>query len=418
MIKKEQNWVEKYRPQYFAEIKGQEIAVQKVKQFVENFAFRKGETMTVQKLLKARGANPKRSLILHGPPGTGKTTLAHVAAKESGSEIFELNASDLRNKTKLQEILKPALEQKSLLKENKLILVDEIDGISKVDYGGLSELLILVETSVYPVIITANDIWNKKFGSLRRKSEVIQLKEIDYRTIKDVLINILRKENLFLVNEILTKISMKAKGDLRAAINDLQAASKMKDPLDLVLDDRNKEIDIFNALRLIFKGKPTNETLRIFDSVKMPIDEIILWVEENIPTEYSGVELARAYDLLSKVDVFKGRIYKQQYWRFLVYENILLSYGISASKTSTKTGFTNYKKPDRILKIWINNQRIAKKKSIATKYAKHVHVGAKRALHEFPILKPILKSNKAIQKELKLTEEEIDYIENGECTKT
>ena len=73
--------------------------------------------------------------------------------------------------------------------------------------------------------------------------------------------------------------------------------------------ERNKEIDIFNALRLIFKGKPTDETLKIFDSVKMPLDEIILWVEKNIPEEYSGRELAKAYDLLSKVDLFKGRIY-------------------------------------------------------------------------------------------------------------
>jgi len=64
----------------------------------------------------------------------------------------------------------------------------------------------------------------------------------------------------------------------------------------------------------------------------MPIDEIILWVEENIPLEYQGEELARAYELLSRTDLFKGRIYKQQYWRFLVYENIFLSYGISSCK--------------------------------------------------------------------------------------
>ena len=70
----------------------------------------------------------------------------------------------------------------------------------------------------------------------------------------------------------------------------------------------------------------------------MPLDEIILWVEKNLPMEYEGEELARAFDLLSKVDVFKGRIYKQQYWRFLVYENAFLSYGISSSKKQVKFG--------------------------------------------------------------------------------
>ena len=268
----------------------------------------------------------------------------------------------------------------------------------------------LIERTSYPVILTANDVWSKKLAPLRKKADLAQLKEINYQIIKDVLFNVLRKENLFLNQNIITKIAVNAKGDIRAALNDLQAISKMKEPELLELDERNKETDIFNALKRIFKEKPTNDVLGIFDSVGMQLDEILLWVEENIPTEYSGQELAKAYDALSKADIFKGRIYKQQYWRFLVYENILLSYGISASKKNIKTGFTSYKRPTRILKIWLNNQRTAKKKTITEKYAKLVHVGKKRALNEFPIIKQIIKSNESIQKELRLTQEEIEYL--------
>ncbi len=394
-----QNWVEKYRPKKFSEVKGQDDTISKIKDFLNNF--------NLQKLTKRV---PKKALILHGAPGIGKTTLAYVCANELNSEIFELNASDLRNKDKLREILKPAIEQRSLTKKNKIILVDEVDGISAVDRGGMTELLSLIQLTSYPVIITANDVWNKKLSPLRKKSEIISLKEINYSTIKDILIQILRNENKFIDNSVLTKVAVNAKGDLRGAINDLQSISKVPDPSELKLDERNKETDIFNALRLIFKGKPTNETLGAFDSVNMNIDEIILWVEENIPSEYQGVELIKAYEALSKVDIFKGRIYKQQYWRFLVYENILLSYGIAASKKSAKTGFTTYKRPTRILKIWLNNQRTAKKKSIATKYAAYVHVGIKRAMKEFPIVKQILKSNSEIQKELKLNEDEVEYL--------
>jgi replication-associated recombination protein RarA len=105
---KDQNWVEKYRPNYFAEIKSQEIAVKKVKDFIESFLNKEQvESKYLAPLLKKD--IPKKALILHGPPGTGKTALAHVAAKETVSEIFELNASDLRNKEKLKEILKPAI---------------------------------------------------------------------------------------------------------------------------------------------------------------------------------------------------------------------------------------------------------------------------------------------------------------------
>ena len=150
--------------------------------------------------------------------------------------------------------------------------------------------------------------------------------------------------------------------------------------------------------------------LRLYDSVKMPLDEILLWIEENIPAEYHGKALFNAYQALSKADLFKGRIYKQQYWRFLVYQNIFTSYAIASAKKEPNNNFTKYKRPERILKIWLNNQRQAKQKSIAQKYAKLVHVGEKRAMREFPIIKQIVKSNSEIQKELRLNDDEIEFV--------
>jgi len=385
-------WTEKYRPKNLGEIRGQDEAVLKIKDFIKNFG------------------KKKKALLLHGPPGTGKTSIAHAAANEINYEIFELNASDLRNREKLKEILKPAIEQKSLEKGNKIILVDEVDGISEYDYGGLGELLELIELSSYPMIITANDIWSKKFSTLRKKCEIIQLKEINYNTIKLVISEISNKEGLSINEDFITELSVKAKGDLRAAINDLQTLSQLKDYFSIILDERNKETDIFSSMKKIFQEKPSNEVMGTFDSVNMPLDEIMLWIEENIPAEYKGEELARAYELLSKADIFKGRIYKQQYWRFLVYQSIFLSYGIASSKKNPKTGFTSYKKPTRILQIWMNNQKTMQKKSICQKYAQYVHVGQKRAMAEFPVIKQILKSNPEIQKELKLEDEEIEYI--------
>lgn len=387
------NWTEKYRPKNFSEVEGQEQAVFLLKEFLKKFG--------------RPGGN--RAVMIYGPPGTGKTSLAYAAADENKAELFELNASDFRDREKLRGILRPATEQKSLTKKNKIILVDEVDGISETDKGGLLELLALVESSAYPLIITANDVWNRKFTGLRRKSDLIQLKEIDYKTIKNIMISILRKEKKFLDIDVLTNIAVKARGDLRAAINDLQTASGMKEPSQIIFDERNKEIDIFSALRMIFKGNPTESMLQLFDSVNMPLDEIMLWIEENLPAEYSGEELAKAIDALSRVDIFKRRIYRQQYWRFLVYENALLSYGISSSKKNVKTGFTSYKKPTRILKIWLNNQRTEKKKSIANKYSQYVHIGEKRAMSEFSMIKPFL-LRPEVQKELKLTEDEIEYL--------
>ncbi len=394
------NWIEKYRPKRFVDIRGQDLALGKLKEFVK----------------KSKTSSPeKKALILYGSPGTGKTSLAHVIANESNSELFELNASDLRDREKINSVLRPAAEQRSLTKSGKVLLVDEVDGISEVDRGGLSELIELIEGSSQPIIITANDIWDKKFSELRKVCEVVQLKEIDYRTIKEIMVDILRKEKKFIDSDVLTTLALKSKGDLRAAINDLQIAASMEKPTssDFMQDGRNKGVDIFSALRLVLKGKPNNSLLELYDSVDKPMDEILLWIEENIPAEYSGVELAKAYDRLSRVDIFRKRIYRQQYWRFLIYQNALLSYGISSSKKNEKLGFTSYKKPSRILKMWLNNQKEEKRKSIAGKYATYVHIGEKRAMREFGMIQPFL-NNPNVQKELRLSEDEIAYLKKIE----
>ena len=108
--------IEKYRARKFDDIRGQDSAIQDIKTFFRTFP-------------------RKRALILAGPVGTGKTSMAIALANEFNLELFELNASDLRNKSKLEEVLKPSIEQQSLFKKGKLILMDEADGITGTDRG-------------------------------------------------------------------------------------------------------------------------------------------------------------------------------------------------------------------------------------------------------------------------------------------
>ncbi len=386
------NWVEKYRPKKFSEIINQEEAIEKIKRYLENFP------------------SKKKSLLLNGPPGIGKTTLVHVLSLETDSEIFELNASDFRNKSSMNEKLKPVLKQKPLFEKNKIILVDEVDGISGSERGGISELISLIEDSKYPIICTANDSWKQKLSPLRKKCEIIELKEISPLKIKEVLKKILEKERKEINLETLNQICIKSNGDLRSAINNLETISYIKKNERVETYEKDKKINIFIAIKQIFQEKATTEMLSLFDKVDLSLDNIILWIEENIPKVYSGEELFKAYQRLANVDLFRGRIYKKQYWRFLVYENIFLSYGISEAKGKCeKKGFYKYSKPERILKIWLNNQKHAKRKTIAEKYSKKTHVGKKRILYEWNEIKNILK-NPLIQKQLKLDESEIGYL--------
>lgn len=386
-------WCEKHRASCFADVKGQDFAIEKVKLFLKQFP-------------------KKKAISLYGPPGTGKTSLAYALASELDLEILELNASDLRNKEQISQIIGPASHQQSLFKKGKLILVDEVDGISAKDRGGLSELLGIIEKTAFPVIVTANDIWQQKFNLLRQKSEMVQIKELDYKVILDILRSICFKEHCHISEDVLTSIAIKARGDIRASINDLEILARSNETM-IVKDmgERNKEVSIFNALQHVFKNsKLDSKMLDIYDEVHMEIDEIFLWVEENIPLEYKGEELVRAFDALSRADVFKGRIHRQQHWRFMVYEYFFLGAGIAASKKLNKVGWTAYRKPTRILKIWLQNQRNEKKKTICVKYAKLCHISTKQAMRDFLLIRQILKNTK-IREELKLSEDEIVYLD-------
>jgi len=386
-----QSWTEKYRPKNFLELKGQDNAILEIKNFFNSFP------------------SNKKAIVFHGPAGVGKTSIAYAIQKELNLEMFELNASDFRNKEQLLVKLKPASEQHSLFKKGKVLLVDEVDGLSSSDRGGLPELLELIESTKFPIVITANNIWDAKFGELRNKCKLVGLKELDYKVVSLILQEVSKKEKLTIDNQVLVSLSIKSKGDVRAALNDLQILSSDMDISYLTIDERNKDGDIFNVLKFVFKYMLTPETLRIYDSLDMPLDKIFLWLEENIPYEYSGEELYNAYEALSIADVFRGRIQRQRHWRFLIYQNIFLSAGISLSKTKPRTGFTQYKKPTRVLKIWMNNEKEKYKKSIISKYAYLSHCSKKKAAKEFYLIKNILKNEK-LQKELDLSEQEISYI--------
>lgn len=394
---------EKYRAKTFSEIKGQENAIQEIKAFLKMFP-------------------RKKAIILNGPVGTGKTSMAIALANEYNLELFELNASDLRNRSKLDEILKPATNQQSLFKTGKIILMDEADGITTNDRGGLPELLVLIEKSSFPIIITANDIWQKKFSLLRQKCPIINLKEIKEELIYEILIDITKKENKNIPIEIITLIAKKAKGDLRAALNDLQSfltleilehAMPKLDFLEkphLDIGEREKTESIFDSLKKLFQNQTDQDTINIFDSADLEIDEIALWIEENIPSEYQGKALAKAYNYLSKADIFKGRIYRQQYWRFLFYQNFFLTAGISSVTKIKNKKFISYKRPSRILKIWLANQKNAKKKAIINKYSSLTHMSTKKANRDSFLLPLIL--DKKAQEEMDLDEKEKDYLQD------
>lgn len=397
-------WTVKYQPKDTSEIQGQNKAIKELLDYIENFK------------------NGQAALI-YGPPGSGKTSAVYAIARELDLEIIEVNASDTRNKDSLNQKLGPAVSQMSLFSKGKIILVDEIDGVAgRKDRGGVSELRKIIKKTSFPIVMTANDPWDKKFSTLRKTSNMIEFRTLAYTSVMSVLKRIAEEENIDYNESALKSLARRAGGDLRGAVSDFQTLAQSdkkltKDEIDELSGRKQKE-SMITALMRILKTTSPEVALPALDDVDEDIDKIFLWIDENLPKEYKKPkDLTRAYDNLSMADVFYGRIRRWQHWRFLVYIYNLLTAGIALSKDEKYPGFTKYTRTKRILKMWQFNQKNAKKKAIAEKIAEKTHTSSKRVITDtFPYIQIIFKKDEKqaerLAKYLDLDKKEIAYIKS------
>jgi replication factor C large subunit len=394
-------WLRKHLPSTSADVVGQEKAVARVVAFVKGY--RKGQ----------------KPLLLHGPTGSGKTSTVHAVARELDLEIIEVNASDTRNKESINSLLGAALKQQSLFFKGKVILVDEADGLSgQQDRGGVQALLALIKDARFPVVITANDIASDKLKELKKNCETVEFAPLAAKDLVPLLRKIAKHEKIVCDEQSLLAIAHRAGGDARAAINDLQSLSGGGSITAADLDalgDREQKESLQNAMTRVFKTTNASVALPAFDNIDEDLDQLFLWIDENLPKEYSKPEdLARAYDALAEADRFFGRIRRWQYYRFQVYVYNLLSAGIALAKDEKYPGLHEYKRSSRLLSVWIANQRLARKKSIAEKVALLTHTSANRALQDtVPYLKAMYKDKgmaSSLAGQLKLTPEEEEWL--------
>ncbi|MFQ5474761.1 MAG: replication factor C large subunit [Candidatus Nanoarchaeia archaeon] len=374
-------WTLKYLPKTTSEVEGQDKAVSQIRFFVEQYKTQK-----------------KKAAFLYGDPGCGKTSAVYALAKELNLEVFELNASDFRNKDSINTLLGSAAKQMSLFQRGKILLVDEVDGLSGTkDRGGIPTIISLLKETAFPVVFTGNDPYHKKFSALRKTAVLIECEVLSCTSVFNVLKKIADNEKIKYEEDALKALARRAGGDLRAAINDLQNLASLdgamkKDDLG-TLSDRERKEEMGDALTRVFKTTDAKIAIGAFNNVNEDLNQCMLWVDENLPKEYEKpADLARAYDYLSRSDVMNRRIMRWQHWRFLVYVNAFISAGVAVSKDEKYKKMIHYAQTGRLLKIYLANMKYNKRKNIAAKIAAKTHTSVKEIITDtMPYVRAMMK---------------------------
>lgn len=358
----------------------------------------------------------KKPLLLVGPPGCGKTTAALTLAKDKDWELLELNASDLRSKKELERVAGLAAVSATFSGKKRLILFDEIDGLFRVDYGGAGAVLKILRESQSPIILTANNEYAKTLSSIRKECHVVKFKKVHYATIKHTLERICKAKNIDCDAKALETIAKANHGDLKGAINDLQSFAVGKTKLtekDITEITRDRQENIFNAMRDLFKTMDYNTAKNAFDSVQEDPDLFMKWVDENIPREYTDPEdLYNAFEALSKADRYNGRIYRRQQWALMKFQLAMMTAGVALAKKEKYHGFTPYQFPTFIRKLGATKGKRAAKKSAAKKIGKEIHSSPHEVLSvHWPYLKLLAKKDPAgYAKQFDLDEKELEVL--------
>lgn len=286
----------------------------------------------------------KRALLIHGPPGIGKTLSIYVLKDEMNLDLIELNTSDVRDSETISRVVGNAASSQALFSSKKVILVDEVDNIKgRSDSGGMRTLAKTIDEAQNPIILIANDPY-KLPASIRGKADVIRFNSLRSASIRNRLREISDMEGVNVSDSDLDAIAQRSGGDMRAAINDLESLGRDIDGPDVEkLSFRDSENSIFEGLTSVFKLKAL-EARKVFFDVDKPPDEIIFWIDENMPRIYHPDDVPCAYYYLSRADVFLGRVRRRQYYRFWAYAMDLMTGGVSTCHKN-KLEFSRYESP-------------------------------------------------------------------------
>eukprot|EP00477_Mikrocytos_mackini_P001084 GAHX01001165.1.p1 GENE.GAHX01001165.1~~GAHX01001165.1.p1 ORF type:complete len:507 (-),score=87.05 GAHX01001165.1:39-1559(-) len=306
--------VEKYKPKTIKDIIGHQSVIRELTSYLEKFR-------SIKDIQKA--------VLLAGAPGIGKTTLAHLVSKSMGFDVIEFNASDVRSKSAIQTKVASLITNRSIMsslvtktgtssvsKSSPVLIMDEVDGMSAGDRGGVTELINIIKKTKIPIILICNDKNSVKLRSLLRYARDLKVRRPSIRQLTPKLLTIAIREGIQIDKATVEKLVISSHNDIRSILNTLNLWKISTPNLEECKKDEN--IGVFEAVGKLFKPEKSIDELKRLYFVDFGL--IPLFVYENylnLKGILSYEEFVQINRVISYSDLLSGIIRKTQNYSYL-----------------------------------------------------------------------------------------------------